>query len=541
MRKHENTYLRPSMNELLHVSDFSLQIGTLPAVQQISFSIAAGEQVSIVGESGSGKTVTALSLLGLHPGKITSGKAVFHSENKTADLFSLRNKELHLLRGKEIGYVFQEPGLCLNPSITCGKQVAEVIRFHLKQTEKQAYEETILWFTKVGFNEPERMYNSYPHQLSGGQKQRVMLAIAMAPNPKLLIADEPTTALDVTVQKQIVELLRSLCIENTTALLFITHDLGLATAMSDRTLVMQHGKMVEQGVTKDVFSNPQHPYTQQLVYTRITMTTPPATKPDIGSEIIIAAKNITASYADGGLLTKKVPVYALNDISFTIRRGETLGLVGESGSGKSTLGQILMGLKTPDSGKLEIFGKNIFDMEPNELRLFRKKFRVIFQDPFSSFNPKITIGSQIQETMAVYNMYSSSKRRADKTAEWLERVGLKPEDAHRLPDSFSGGQRQRIAIARALACEPEFLVCDECVSSLDVSLQREILTLLLHLQRQFNMGLLFISHDPAMVKFMCENVMVLKDGKTMEYGKTAEVWQNPKSEYTNHLLNMMIS
>jgi len=529
------------MNELLHLSDLSLQIGTLTAVRQISFSVAAGEQVSIVGESGSGKTVTALSLLGLQPGKITSGKAVFHTGNKTVDLFSLRRKELHSLRGREIGYVFQEPGLCLNPAITCGKQVAEIIRFHLKKTDKEAYSDTLDWFAKVGFTEPKRMYHSYPHQLSGGQKQRVMLAIAMAPKPKLLVADEPTTALDVTVQKQIVELLHALCSENNTALLFITHDLGLATAMSSRTLVMQQGKIVEQGLTKEIFSLPQHSYTKQLVHTRITMETQPATKPHTGSEIIVSAKNITASYTDGGLFITKAPVLALNDISFTIRRGETLGLLGESGSGKSTLGQVLMGLKIPDSGKVEISGRDIFNMEPDELRLFRKKFRVIFQDPFSSFNPQINIGKQIQETMAVYDLYASSKKRAEKTIEWLERVGLKPEDAKRLPDTFSGGQRQRIAIARALACEPEFLVCDECVSSLDVSLQREILDLLLQLQTQFNMGLLFISHDPAVVKFMCGNVMVLKDGKLVEYGTTAGVWKNPTSEYTSRLLNDIIS
>ena len=528
------------MSELLHVSDFSLQIGSLPTVRHISFSVNAGEQVSIVGESGSGKTVTALSLLGLQPGKITSGKALFQTQNKTVDLFSLPAKELHLLRGKEIGYVFQEPGLCLNPSITCGKQVAEIIRFHLKKTGRDAYSETLHWLSKVGFTEPERIYNSYPHQISGGQKQRVMLAIAMAPNPKLLIADEPTTALDATVQKQIVELLRSLCIENNTALLFITHDLGLAAAMSSRTLVMHQGKIVEQGNSKEIFSNPRHPYTQQLVHTRITMDTSPAIKPPVGPEIIVSAKNITASYTDSGLFIKKMPVYALNDISFTINRGEILGLVGESGSGKSTLGQMLMGLKTPDKGKVEIFGKDIFDMEADELRLFLKKFRVIFQDPFSSFNPKITVGNQIQETMAVYNMYASSKKRAEKTEEWLERVGLKREDANRLPDSFSGGQRQRIAIARALACEPEFLVCDECVSSLDVSLQREILTLLLQLQSQFNMGMLFISHDPATVKFMCENVMVLKDGNLVEYGRTAEVWENPTSNYTKGLLEAVV-
>lgn len=527
------------MPQLLHVSDFSLQIGQATIINRIHFSINEGEQVSIVGESGSGKTVTALSLLGLHPGKITSGKAMYQSD-KAVDLFSLKPKDLHALRGKEIGYVFQEPGLCLNPVIRCGKQVAEVIQTHLDVNGEEAKNQALQWFSKVGFNEPERIYNSFPHQLSGGQKQRVMLCMAMAPKPKLLIADEPTTALDVTIQQQIVALLRTLCQENNTALLFITHDLGLAAAMSSRTIVMHRGEVAEEGPSHMLLSQPEKPYTKRLVETRITMATAPASKISLQPEIIVSAKNITARYTSDGLFSTGKHISALDDVSFTLQKGETLGLVGESGSGKTTLAQVLMGLKQPASGTVTLFGKNIYDMEDEALRKLRKRFRIIFQDPFSSFNPKLSIGNQIQETMAVYGMYGSKKAREEKTVEWLLKVGLQPNDAKRLPDTFSGGQRQRIAIARALASEPEFLICDECVSSLDVSLQRDILNLLLKLQKEYAMSLLFISHDPATVKFMCDNVLILKDGKMMEYGKTVDIWNNPTSTYTQKLLEAVV-
>lgn len=529
------------MAALLQISDFSLQINGTSIVNNISFSVGVAERVAIVGESGSGKTVTALSLLGLHPGKITSGKALFITKNGVVvDLFSLNGKKLHALRGSQIGYVFQEPGLCLNPVIPCGKQVAEVMEKHLGISAKDAQKETMEWFAKVGFSEPKRVYDSYPHQLSGGQKQRVMLAIAMAPKPALLIADEPTTALDVSIQKQVMELLRSLCDEHGTALLFITHDLGLASTMGNKLLVMHQGHIVEQGFSSQIFSNPNHAYTQKLLQTRITLETKPAEKILATEEIVVSAEHIKASYNSGELFATKKIIPALNDVSFSIRRGETLGLVGESGSGKSTLAQILMGLKQPDEGNITLFGKNPYGMENEALRQFRKRFRIIFQDPFSSFNPKFSVGSQIQETMAVYNMFGTKKTRSEKTYQWLERVGLSANDYNRLPHTFSGGQRQRIAIARALACEPEFLVCDECVSSLDVSLQRDILNLLLQLQHEYNMALLFISHDPATVQFMCDNVMVLRNGNMMEYGRTADVWSKPTTNYTQNLLNSIV-
>lgn len=530
---------RHAMDTLLQVSDFSLHIGPVPVVHNVSFNLRAGERVSIVGESGSGKTVTALALMGLQPGRISGGKALFrNAAGKQTDLFSLPGKALHELRGKEIGYVFQEPGVCLNPVLTCGAQLAEVIRFHSGASAGEAKAETLRWLGKVGL--PHAFYERYPHQLSGGQKQRVMLAIAMAPKPRLLLADEPTTALDVTVQKQMLGLLDNLCTENGTALLFITHDLGLAAAASARTLVMHRGQLVEEGPSPALLSAPKQPYTQKLVRARITRHTEPAPKITPQAETAVSAQNLRVAYRDSGLFRTQEPVWAVNNVSFTIRRGETLGLVGESGSGKSTIAQVLMGLKAPDSGSVQLFGQNPYTLPKAELRSFRKRFRIVFQDPYASLNPKLGIGGQIAETMAVYNLHGNAKARAEKTTEWLTRVGLLPDDVKRLPHTFSGGQRQRIAIARALACGPEFLVCDECVSSLDVSLQRDILDLLLHLQSQLNMSLLFISHDPAAVHFMCDNVLVLKDGKPMEYGPVREVWTNPQSAYTRQLLQSVL-
>lgn len=525
------------MDALLQVSDFSLHIGHTPVVQGVSFTLHAGGRVSIVGESGSGKTVTALSLIGLQPGKIASGQALFRTAaGQTVNLFGLPGKALHALRGKEIGYVFQEPGMCLNPVVTCGQQVAEVIRRHLGTGAAEAKAETLGWFQKVGLARAELLYHRYPHQLSGGQKQRVMLAMAMAPKPRLLLADEPTTALDVTVQQQVMERLRTLCDENGTALLFITHDLALAAATSEKTLVMHRGHLVEEGPSATLLSAPREPYTQKLVRARLTGQTPPAPKIPVQAQTVAEVQNLQVAYRNGGLFSAKEPVWAVRDVSFRIQKGETLGLVGESGSGKSTVAQVLMGLKPPDSGAVRLFGQNPYTLPKAELRRFRKRFRIVFQDPYASFNPKLSVGSQIAETMAVYGMYGNAKARAEKTAEWLTRVGLAPDHAKRLPHTFSGGQRQRMAIARALACEPEFLVCDECVSSLDVSLQRDILDLLLQLQQRLGMSLLFISHDPATVHFMCDNVLVLKDGQAVEYGPTPQVWQNPQSAYTRQLL-----
>lgn len=527
------------MDVLLQVSDFSLRIGTASVVHNVSFVLHAGERVSIVGESGSGKTVTALALPGLQPGRITGGKALYRTAAGTSvDLFALPGKALHKLRGKEIGYVFQEPGVCLNPVITCGAQLAEVIRFHSGTSAKEAKAETLRWFGKVGLS--DAFYTRYPHQLSGGQKQRVMLAMAMAPKPRLLLADEPTTALDVTVQKQMVELLGTLCAENGTALLFITHDLGLAAAASGRTLVMHRGKIVEEGPSPALLAAPRQPYTQKLVQARITRETPQASKITPRAEVAVSVQNLHVAWRDGGLFLPREPVWAVNNVSFTVRRGETLGLVGESGSGKSTVAQVLMGLKTPDSGSVHLFGQNLYTLPEADLRTLRKRFRIVFQDPYASLNPKLSVGNQIAETMAVYGLYGHTRTRTEKTAEWLTRVGLQPDDAKRLPHTFSGGQRQRIAIARALACDPDFLVCDECVSSLDVSLQREILDLLLHLQARSGMSLLFISHDPAAVHFMCDNVLVLKNGKPMEYGPVREVWARPQSACTQQLLQSVL-
>lgn len=507
---------------LLQVSGLSINIDGRPIVKNVTFSVEEGERVCIVGESGSGKTVTALSLPGLNPGRITTGSAFF-DDGRRIDLFSCGNKILHTLRGKEIGYVFQEPSLCLNPVIRCGEQVAEVIRVHKNLSPSEAKVHTLRWFSKTGFDDPERIFQSFPHQLSGGQKQRIMLCIAMAPEPKLLIADEPTTGLDMVTQKQIADLLVSLCRDSKTSLLFITHDLTLAVSVGNWALIMHAGEIVEQGQADSVLKFPKHAYTKKLVAAQIGLEKAPSPAVGEHNETILEVKDISASYQTESIFGNKKSHFSVRNISFSLRKGETLGLVGESGSGKSTVGRLLMGLKQPDEGNIILFGNDLKDLDGEQLRIFRKKFRIIFQDPYSSLNPKIKVGKQISETMAAYGMYGTAARRKQKTEEWLRRVGLEAEDFHKFPHMFSGGQRQRIAIARALACEPDFLVCDECVSSLDASLRHEILNLLVDLRRERNLTMLFISHDLDAVRYMCQNILLLKNGSMTGYGSVDKV------------------
>lgn len=493
------------MSALVQIEDLHVSIASKALVKGISFSVEAGESVSIVGESGSGKTVTTLAILGLQPGEIRQGKI----QLKGQDLLQLGAKKWHALRGKEIAYVFQEPGLSLSPSMRCGTQLGEVIQFHTKCSKEEAKQQSLSWFRQVGFEDPERIYTSYPHQISGGQKQRVMLCLAMAPKPSLLIADEPSTALDNESQKRVMELIKKLCRENSTALLFITHDLLLASEMSTRMLVMQNGTLVESGSPADLLKNPQETYTKKLVQSRLNAESKPATKSLPSKEIVLEANAISIRYKSTSVFGKSSETRVLDDLSFCLHKGETIGLVGSSGSGKTSLAKVLMGLLPPSKGEVRLFGENLYTLSPDSLRALRKRFRIVFQDPYASFNPKLRIGCQIEETMAAYSLFGSKKERRKKTEEWLEKVGLEAADYDCLPQSFSGGQRQRIAIARALACEPEFLICDECVSSLDMSLQRDILQLIISLQKEYNMGILFISHDPHVVHYMCDKVIEL--------------------------------
>lgn len=471
--------------------------------------------LGIVGESGSGKTVSALALLGLQPGKITRGTAHFRSEKfGTVDLFSCDTRTLHGIRGKEIAYVFQEPGMALNPVIRCGKQLEEVIHTHFSISRSEAKNECLKWLNKVGFENAEQIYARFPHELSGGQKQRIMLAIAMAPLPRLLLADEPSTALDADTQDLIISLIQKLCSEQQTALLFISHNLELTAKLSQQLCVMQNGKMVESGTAERIFQSPENPFTKKLIESSLHLTRNPISQE---KEVIVQVESLSAGYGSSSLFKKTAHQGVIDSLSFSIHKGETLGLMGKSGSGKSTLASILMALKSPDAGRVHLFGKNLFELNDSELRKFRKRFRIIFQDPYASLNPKISIGKQLEEA------FDGKGNKKDTIKHWLEKVSLKAGDAEKLPEQFSGGQRQRIAIARALISQPEFLICDECVSSLDRSLQREILDLLLQLQAETGLTMLFISHEPAVLRYMCNRILVLENGRIKKIVNPAEL------------------
>lgn len=550
------------------------------AVNDVSFTLNKGETLGIVGESGSGKSVTSLSIMRLisSPGKITGGQIIYNNGVRT-DLLSIQEKQMRKYRGKEIAMIFQEPMTSLNPVIKCGKQVVEAIRLHLKFSYKEAKKRTIHLFEEVQLPRPADIFNAYPHELSGGQKQRVMIAIAMSCNPSVLIADEPTTALDVTVQKTILELMRKLQQAHQTSIIFITHDLGVVAEIADRALVMYKGKIVESGTVKDIFENPQHPYTKGLLACRPTMKRRLKKLPvvsdfmDEDKEGNIFEKKLSIGELTNGLvITKKeratfhnrlysaspileiknVKTYypirtgifgkaykyvrAVDDVSFDVFPGETLGLVGESGCGKTTLGRTILRLVEPTAGKIIFKGTDITRLSLKELRRIRKNLQIIFQDPYSSLNPRITVGSAIKEPMQVHNIFENDRQRKDRVMELLERVNMSENHFNRYPHEFSGGQRQRICIARALALNPEFIICDESVSALDVSIQAQVLNLLNELKREFGFTYIFISHDLSVAKFMSDRMIVMKDGKIQEYGDSDEIYANPKTEYTRKLI-----
>ena len=565
------------------VTKFYTEDETVTAVNNISFTVKKGETVGIVGESGSGKSVTALSVMRListPPGKIVSGEIIYYPSNQNpVDLLKISEKEMRSFRGNEIAMIFQEPMTSLNPVYTCGNQVTEAIRLHQKVNAKQAKELAIELFKQVKLPDPKRILNAYPHELSGGQKQRVMIAMAISCEPNILIADEPTTALDVTVQKTIIDLMIHLQVEYNMGVIFITHDLGVIAELADKVIIMYKGKIVEQGNVMDIFSNPQHPYTKGLLACR-----PPLNKrlhwlPTISDfmktsddgeveesdntieevinklvitkeerekkhqelykkEPILQIKNLKTYFPIRKGLFGKVTDYikAVDDISFDVFPGETLGLVGESGCGKTTLGRSILRLEEPMSGEIIYKEQDIAFLSKHELRDLRKKIQIIFQDPYSSLNPRITIGEAIMEPIRVHKIFKNERDIKDRAIEILERVKMSASQFHRYPHEFSGGQRQRICIARALSLNPQFIICDESVSALDVSIQAQVLNLLNELQKEFNLTYIFISHDLSIVKFMSDRMLVMKDGAIEEIGDADEIYSNPQKEYTKKLI-----
>ena len=563
--------------------EFHTSEGVIRAVKNVSFSVPAGKTVGIVGESGSGKSVTSLTIMRLvpcPPGKITQGEIWYYEDDEKVNLLEIPEKTMQQYRGNKISMIFQEPMTSLNPVFTCGSQVMEVLLRHKNMTKKEAKERVIELFKEVELPRPEKIFDAYPHQISGGQKQRVMIAMAMACDPKILIADEPTTALDVTVQKTILELMQSLQSRHQMSIIFITHDLGVIAEMADYVVVMYKGEIMEQKPVKELFENPEHPYTRSLLACRPPMDRRLYRLPTITTfmerdeEGNIKDKNITVEEA---LKAQEVPlekyyerqkqlqqqtpilrvehlktyfpiksglfgrvesyVRAVDDVSFVVYPGETLGLVGESGCGKTTLGRTIIRLLTPTEGHIYFEGQDIAYLPPTSLRPFRRKMQIIFQDPYGSLNPRMTVGEAIMEPMKVHNLYSNDKERKEKVIELLEKVSLHPDHFYRYPHEFSGGQRQRICIARALAVNSRFIICDESVSALDVSVQAQVLNLLLDLQEEFQLTYIFISHDLSVVKFMSDRMLVMRNGKIVESGLTEEIYRNPQAEYTKKLID----
>jgi peptide/nickel transport system ATP-binding protein len=550
---------------LLNVNNLSISFGntknSVEVVHRISFHINRNEILGVVGESGSGKSVTAMTILGLLPKKeaLLDGELLFEGK----DLLRQTHENLRKLRGSEIAMIFQEPMTALNPSMTCGEQVSEIIRIHLKHPKSKIKKEVILLFNKVKLPRPEEIYNSYPHQISGGQMQRVMIAMAIACKPKLLIADEPTTALDVTVQKEIIALLKEIQKETKMSLLFISHDLGLVSQIADRTLVMYQGNIVEEGTVHEIFKTPKKTYTKALMSSRPGLKGRLKVLPTISSLAkneftpikitpqerafkhkyiytktpILEILNIKKEYySDAGFLNKKKIVKAVDDISFKVFEGETLGLVGESGCGKSTLGRVILQLDKSTSGSIKYKGKELTTLSPNELRKLRKDIQLIFQDPYSSLNPRMLIGETIMEPMQVHQIGKNDRERKNKVISILKSVELDASFFNRYPHELSGGQRQRVGIARTIAMEPKLIVCDESVSALDISVQAQVLNLLNELKEDYGFTYIFISHDLAVVKFMADQLLVMKDGKIEEIGDADEIYANPNKEYTQKLI-----
>ena len=541
------------------------------AVHGVSFEVPRGKTLGIVGESGSGKSVSNLAVMRLlneRQSRISADEITLDGK----DILHLSENGMHDIRGKRIAMIFQEPMTSLNPVFQCGFQVTEAILAHEKVTEEEAKARVISLFKKVMLPRPEAIYKSYPHELSGGQKQRVMIAMALACNPELLIADEPTTALDVTVQKEILKLLKQLQKGDGLSMIFISHDLGVVSEVSDYIAVMHNGNIVEYGESSQILNDPKDPYTKGLLACRPPMDFRLKRLPivkefldgtwsddaDFKQQLIVTQQerenHLKEIYSREPLLKVEhlktwfplrkgvfnrvyEHVKAVDDVSLDVYPGETLGLVGESGCGKTTLGRSILRLVEPSEGKIIFEGKDVMSLSGNDLHEYRKRAQIVFQDPYSSLNPKMRIGDAIAEPMLVHGLEPDAKKRRDKVCELLTEVGLQPEHYQRYPHEFSGGQRQRICIARALAVHPKLIICDESVSALDVSVQAQVLNLLNRLKKDFGFTYIFISHDLSVVRFMSDRILVMYNGKPVELGDADEIFNNPKNDYTKKLIN----
>lgn len=542
---------------------FKSNTGLNEVLHGISYDLFPNEILGIVGESGSGKSVASLAIMGLLPAKksvICTGEILF----KNKDLQQYTPKKMQALRGQKIAMIFQEPMSALNPSMCCGTQVEEILLQHTSISKKAAKDEVIRLFKDVKIPSPDQTFKKYPHEISGGQQQRVMIAMAIACKPDILIADEPTTALDVTVQKDIIALLKRLQKESKMSVIFISHDLALVSEIADRILVMYKGNIVESGDTKSVFKTPKEDYTKALIGARPTLKSRLKQLPTISdflsdsiSKTVISkaarAKKHKEIYSQAPLLEvinlektyvskasffgTKTAFKAVDVVSFNVYSGETMGLVGESGCGKSTLGEAILQLNKATAGTLKYKGKDITNLNKKELRTLRKEIQIIFQDPYASLNPRLTVGKAIMEPMKVHQLFSSDAERKTKTIEILEKVGLEASHFDRYPHEFSGGQRQRIGIARTIAVEPKLIICDESVSALDISVQAQVLNLLNTLKEDYGFTYIFISHDLAVVKFMSDQLMVMNKGKIEELGEADAIYESPQKGYTKALID----
>jgi peptide/nickel transport system ATP-binding protein len=549
------------------VVEFQTSEGITRAVNNISFDIPEGKTVGIVGESGSGKSVTSLAVMGLlqkPAAKIPQGEIFFNGQ----DILKYTSAQMRQIRGNQISMIFQEPMTSLNPVFKVADQIAETVRIHKNVSSKEAWELSIDLMNQVGIPSPSKSAHKYPHEMSGGQKQRVMIAMAIACGPKLLIADEPTTALDVTIQKQVLDLLCKLQEQYKMSMMFITHDLGVIGDMADDVVVMYRSNIVEKNNAEEIFHTAKHPYTKGLLACRpklganprrlltvsdfmdengIEKNVPPErvlvfdknVEKEKSSDILLEVKNLTTQFPiKGGIFGRTVDYFkAVNDVSFSIKKGKTLGLVGESGCGKTTLGRSILRLIEPSTGSIIYNGRDITNVYAEELRLLRRKMQIIFQDPYSSLNPRMTISEILTEPLNIHHIGNSKRERLDMAKELFTKVGLNLSQLNRYPHEFSGGQRQRICIARALMLRPEFIVCDESVSALDVSIQAQVLNLLLDLQEEFHLTYIFISHDLSVVNFIADDVGVMNAGRIIEMDKASNIYKNPKEDYTRALLS----